>query len=201
LPPLGYSFDALEPNIDTLTMQIHHDNHHGGYVKNLNSIAEKWPDLAKKPIEDILSNLSVVPEEFRTAVRNNLGGHWSHTYFWDLMTPGGAKEPTEEVKAAITSAFGDVGKMKDAVKKVGLGQFGSGWAWLAVGKDKKLTTFSTANQDTPHIYSGAKPILAIDVWEHAYYLKHQSKRGEYIDVWWNTVNWNKVAANFKKATA
>jgi superoxide dismutase, Fe-Mn family len=125
LPPLGYSFDALEPNIDTLTMQIHHDNHRGGYVKNLNSIAEKWPDLAKKPIEDILSNLSVVPEEFRTAVRNNLGGHWSHTYFWDLMTPGGAKEPTEEVKAAITSAFGDVGKMKDAVKKVGLGQFGS----------------------------------------------------------------------------
>ena len=201
MPPFGYSLDALEPNIDTLTMQIHHDNHHGGYVKNLNSIAEKWPDLAKKPIEDILSNLSVVPEEFRTAVRNNFGGHWSHTYFWDLMTPGGAKEPTEEVTAAISGAFGDVGKMKDAVKKVGLGQFGSGWAWLGVGKDKKPTMFSTANQDIPHIYIGAKPILGIDVWEHAYYLKHQSKRGEYIDVWWNTVNWDKVAASFKKATA
>ncbi len=168
--------------------------------ENLNSIAEKWPDLAKKPIEDILSNLSVVPDEFRTAVRNNLGGHWNHTYFWDLMTPGGAKEPTEEVKAAIGGAFGDVDKMKAAVKKAGLGQFGSGWAWLAVGKDKKLTVFSTANQDTPHIYSGSKPILAIDVWEHAYYLKHQSRRGEYIDIWWNTVNWSKVAANFKKAT-
>jgi Fe-Mn family superoxide dismutase len=200
LPPLGYPFDALEPNIDTMTMQIHHDNHHGGYVKNLNGIAEKWPDLAKKPIEDILSNLSVVPDEFRTAVRNNLGGHWNHTYFWDLMTPGGAKEPTEEVKAAIGGAFGGVDKMKAAVKKIGLAQFGSGWAWLAVGKDKRLTVFSTANQDTPHIYSGAKPVLAIDVWEHAYYLKHQSRRGDYIDIWWNTVNWSKVAANFKKAT-
>jgi superoxide dismutase, Fe-Mn family len=156
LPPLGYAFDALEPNIDTLTMQIHHDNHHGGYVKNLNDIVEKWPDLAKKPIEDILSNLSVVPDEFRTAVRNNLGGHWNHTYFWELMTPGGAKDPTEEVKTAIGGAFGDVDTMKAAVKKVGLAQFGSGWVWLAVGKDKKLTVFSTANQDTPHIYSGAR---------------------------------------------
>ncbi len=201
LPPLGYAFDALEPNIDTMTMQIHHDNHHGGYVKNLNSLVEKWPELATKPIEEILSNLSVVPEEVRTAVRNNLGGHWNHTYFWELMTPGGAKEPTEDVKAAIDGAYGDVDKMKAAVKKAGLGQFGSGWAWLAVGKDKKLTVFSTANQDTPHIYSGAKPILAIDVWEHAYYLKHQSKRAEYIDIWWNTVNWDKVAANFKKAMA
>ena len=201
LPPLGYPYDALEPNIDTMTMGIHHDNHHGGYVKNLNSLAEKWPELATRPVEETLSNLSVVPEEIRTAVRNNLGGHWNHTYFWDLMTPGGAQEPTEEVKAAIGGVFGDVDKMKAAVKKAGLGQFGSGWAWLGAGKDKKLMVFSTANQDTPHIYVGAKPILAIDVWEHAYYLKHQSKRGEYIDVWWNTLNWDKVAANFKKAMA
>ena len=201
LPPLGYAFEALEPNIDTLTMRIHHDNHHGAYVNNLNGLAAKWPELATKPIEEILSNLSIVPEDLRTGVRNNLGGHWNHTYFWDLMTPGGAKLPTEQVKAAIDGAFGDVDKMKAAVKQAGLARFGSGWAWLALGKDKKLTVFSTANQDTPHIYAGAQAILAIDVWEHAYYLKHQSKRADYIDIWWNTVNWDKVAANFKKAAA
>jgi superoxide dismutase, Fe-Mn family len=201
LPPLGYPYDALEPNIDAKTMQIHHDVHHGGYVKNLNGLAEKWPELATRPIEEILSNLSVVPENIRTAVRNNLGGHWNHTYFWELMTPGGAGSPTTEVRAAIDGAFGDFDKMKAAVKQAGMARFGSGWAWLAVDKDKKLTVFSTANQDTPHIYSGGKPILAIDVWEHAYYLKHQAKRADYIDVWWNTVNWDKVAANFRKATA
>jgi Fe-Mn family superoxide dismutase len=200
LPPLGYPYEALEPNIDTLTMRIHHDNHHGAYVSNLNGLAEKWPELATKPIESILSNLSVAPEALRTPIRNNLGGHWNHTYFWDLMTPGGAKLPTEDVKAAIDGVFGDVDKMKAAVKQAGLARFGSGWVWLAVGKDKKLTVFSTANQDTPHVYVGAKPILAIDVWEHAYYLKHQSKRADYIDIWWNTVNWDKVAESFKKAT-
>jgi Fe-Mn family superoxide dismutase len=201
LPPLGYPYEALEPHIDTMTMRIHHDNHHGAYVNNLNGLAEKWPDLAAKPPEDILSNLAVVPADLRTPVRNNLGGHWNHTYFWDLMTPGGATMPSDDVKAAIAAAFGDVDKMKAAVKQAGLARFGSGWVWLAVGKDKKLTIFSTANQDTPHIYAGAKPILAIDVWEHAYYLKYQSKRADYIDAWWNTVNWDKVAANFRKATA
>ena len=201
LPPLGYPYEALEPNIDTLTMKIHHDNHHAAYVGNLNGLAEKWPDLATRPAEKLLSNLSVAPQALRTAIRNNLGGHWNHTYFWELMTPGGAKSPTDDVKSAIEGAFGDVDKMKAAVKQAGLTRFGSGWAWLAVGKDKKLTAFSTANQDTPHIYAGAKPILAIDVWEHAYYLKHQSKRADYIDIWWNTVNWDKVAENFKKATA
>jgi Fe-Mn family superoxide dismutase len=200
LPPLGYPYEALEPNIDTTTMRIHHDNHHGAYVNNLNGLAEKWPDLGTKPVEDILSNLNIVPADLRTAVRNNLGGHWNHTYFWELMTPGGATMPSDEVKAAIAAGFGDVDKMKAAVKQAGLGRFGSGWVWLAVGKDKKLTIFSTANQDTPHIYAGAKPILAIDVWEHAYYLKYQSKRADYIDAWWNTVNWDKVAANLKKAT-
>ena len=201
LSPLGYPYDALEPNIDAKTMQIYHDVHHAGYVKNLNSLAEKWPELATRPMEAILSNLSVVPENIRTAVRNNLGGHWNHTYFWELMTPGGATSPTQDVKAAIDATFGDLDKMKAAVKQAGLGRFGSGWAWLGVDKDKKLTVFNTANQDTPHIYAGAKPILAVDVWEHAYYLKHQAKRGDYIDIWWNTVNWDKVAASFKKATA
>ncbi len=201
LPPLGYPFEALEPHIDAMTMRIHHDNHHAAYVNNLNGLAAKWPDLARKPMEQTLADLSVVPAELRTAVRNNLGGHWNHTFFWDLMTPGGAKAPTEEVAAAIGGVFGGADQMKAKVKAAGLGQFGSGWAWLAVGKDKKLTVFSTANQDTPHIYAAAKPILAIDVWEHAYYLKYQSRRAEYIDNWWNTVNWDKVAANLKKAMA
>ena len=180
-------------------MRIHHDNHHAAYVNNLNGLAEKWPDLGTKPIEEILANLSVAPADLRTPVRNNLGGHWNHTYFWELMRPGGATTPSEDVKTAITAAFGDLDKMKAAVKQAGLARFGSGWAWLAVGGDKKLVVFSTANQDTPHIYSGARPILAVDVWEHAYYLKYQSKRADYIDAWWNTVNWDQVAANFKKA--
>jgi Fe-Mn family superoxide dismutase len=182
-PPLGYPYDALEPSIDTPTMRIHHDNHHAAYVNNLNSLAEKWADLGRKPAEEILVNLSIVPADLRTPVRNNLGGHWNRTYFWELMRPGGATVPSEDVKAAIAAAFGDVDKMKATVKQTGLARFGSGWVWLAVGRDKKLVVFSTANQDTPHIYSGAKPILAIDIWEHAYYLKYQSKRADYIDAW------------------
>jgi Fe-Mn family superoxide dismutase len=201
LPPLGYAYEALEPYIDTTTMHIHHDTHHAGYVKNLNGLAAKWPELGKKPMEEILANLSVVPGELRTGVRNNLGGHWNHTFFWELMAPGGAKEPTEEVNTAIRSVFSGADQMKSIVKSAGLAQFGSGWAWLAVDKNKKLTVFTTANQDTPHIYAAAKPILAIDVWEHAYYLKYQAKRGDYIDAWWHTVNWDQVAANLKKAMA
>jgi len=201
LPPLGYPYAALEPYIDTMTMRIHHDNHHAAYVNNLNGLAAKWPDLGKKPMEEILSDLAVVPGELRTNVRNNLGGHWNHTFFWNLMTPGGAKAPSEEVNTAIRSILSGLDQMKSVVKTAGLAQFGSGWVWVAVGKDKKLTIFTTANQDTPHIYAGAKPVLAIDVWEHAYYLKYQSKRGDYIDAWWNTLNWDKVAANLKKATA
>jgi Fe-Mn family superoxide dismutase len=200
LPPLGYANDALEPHIDAKTMQIHHDNHHAAYVNNANGLVDKWPDLAKKPVEDILSNLAAVPEAVRTGVRNNVGGHWNHTFFWELMTPGGAKQPAGDLKSAIDAAFGDVAKMKAAVKGAGLGRFGSGWAWLAVGKNKKLAVLSSANQDTPHM-EGAKAVLGIDVWEHAYYLKHQSRRGDYIDAWWNVVNWDKAAANFKKATA
>jgi Fe-Mn family superoxide dismutase len=201
LPPLGYAYEALEPDIDTVTMLIHHDTHHAAYVNNLNGLVAKWPALATTPMEDILFNLAMVPNDVRTGVRNNLGGHWNHSFFWELMAPHGAKAPAGDVLSAINGAFDGVDKMKAAVKQAGITQFGSGWAWLAVTKDKKLAVFSTANQDTPHMYVGAKPILGIDVWEHAYYLKHQAKRAEYIDVWWNTVNWDKVAANFKKASA
>jgi Fe-Mn family superoxide dismutase len=200
LPPLGYPNEALEPHIDAKTMQIHHDNHHGAYVANLNGLVEKWPELATRNIEEILSNLTAVPDAVRTPVRNNLGGHWNHTFFWELMTPGGHPVPQGDLKSAIDAAFGDFDKMKAAVKASGLGRFGSGWAWLAVGKDKKLTVFNTANQDTPHMEQGALPVIGIDVWEHAYYLKHQSRRGDYIDAWWNVVNWDKAAAQFKKAT-
>jgi Fe-Mn family superoxide dismutase len=182
-------------------MQIHHDNHHNAFIGNLNGLVDKYPDLASKPIEEILSNLSVVPEAVRGPVRNNLGGHWNHTYFWELMTPGGAKAPAGDLKSAIDGTFGDFDKMKAAVKAAGLGRFGSGWAWLAVGKDKKLAIFNTPYQDTPHMDMGAKPVIGIDVWEHAYYLKHQYRRGDYIDAWWNVVNWDKAAANFKKASA
>jgi superoxide dismutase, Fe-Mn family len=181
------------------TMQIHHDNHHAAYVNNLNSNADKWPEMGTKPIDDILSNLSAVPDAVRPLVRNNLGGHWNHSFFWELMTPGGAKAPTGELKSAIDAAFGDVEKMKAGVKAAGLGRFGSGWAWLGV-KDKKLAIFSTPNQDSPHM-EGGKGVIGVDVWEHAYYLKYQYKRGDYIDAWWNVVNWDKAAANFKKATA
>jgi Fe-Mn family superoxide dismutase len=199
LPPLGYANDALEPHIDTRTMQIHHDNHHAAYVNNLNNNAGKWPEMGTKPIDEILSNLSAVPEGVRTLVRNNLGGHWNHTFFWELMTPGGAKAPAGDLMSAIDGAFGDFNKMKAAVKTAGLGRFGSGWSWLGV-KDKKLVVFSTPNQDSPHM-EGAKGIIGVDVWEHAYYLKHQYNRGAYIDAWWNVVNWDKAAANFKKAMA
>ncbi|HLH91572.1 MAG TPA: superoxide dismutase [Xanthobacteraceae bacterium] len=200
LPPLGYAYDALEPSIDTTTMRIHHDNHHAAYVANLNKLAGRWPRLAQRPIEATLADLDGVPAELRTAVRNNLGGHWNHSFFWELMTPGGARTPSEEVAAAIRGAAGGLVELKAAVKAAGLGQFGSGWVWLALGRDGKLAVFATANQDTP-LARGAKPILAIDVWEHAYYLKYQSRRADYIDAWWNTLNWDKVAANLRKASA
>ena len=200
LPPLGYANEALEPHIDAKTMQIHHDNHHAAYVNNLNNNVDKWPDMATKPVDEILSNLAAAPEGVRGLVRNNLGGHWNHTFFWELMTPGGAKAPAGDLKSAIDGAFGDFDKMKAAVKAAGLGRFGSGWAWLVVGKDKKLAVISSANQDSPQM-EGAKGVIGVDVWEHAYYLKHQYKRGDYIDTWWNVVNWDKAADNFKKATA
>ena len=154
LPPLGYPYEALEPHIDTATMNFHHKNHHNAFISNLNGLVEKYPDLATKPPEEILSNLSAVPEAVRTPVRNNLGGHWNHTFFWELMTPGGAKAPAGDLKSAIDGTFGDFDKMKAAVKQAAVGRFGSGWAWLAV-KDKKLTIFNTPYQDTPHMDNAA----------------------------------------------
>ena len=200
LPPLGYANEALEPHIDAKTMQIHHDNHHAAYVNNLNGLVEKWPDLAAKPINDILGNLAGVPEAVRTPVRNNLGGHWNHTFFWELMKPGGAKEPGSELKSAIEGSWKDVNELKERMNAAGAGRFGSGWAWLVVNKDKKLELISTANQDTP-IPLGAKAVIGVDVWEHAYYLKYQNRRPDYIKAWWNVVNWDKAAENFKKAMA
>ena len=199
LPPLGYAYEALEPHIDAATMGFHHKNHHNAFIGILNAQAEKWPDLTKKPIAEIIANLSAVPEAVRTPVRNAGGGHWNHTFFWQIMTPGGAKAPTADVKSAIDGAFGSVEKMQEAVNQAGMTRFGSGWAWLVVGKDKKLAAVNTPYQDTPHMDLGAKPLLGIDVWEHAYYLKHQYRRADYLKAWWNTVNWDKVAANLKQA--
>jgi superoxide dismutase, Fe-Mn family len=198
LPPLGYAFDALEPHIDAQTMMIHHDRHHAAYVNSANQLAQRWPDLGTTPIEKILSNLGAAPEAVRTGVRNNVGGHWNHTFFWELMAPGGAKEPSGDLKSAIDSTFGGATAMSDKVNAAGAARFGSGWAWLVVDKNKKLDIISTANQDTP-IELGAHAVLGVDVWEHAYYLKYQNRRPDYLKAWWNTVNWSKAAEIFKKA--
>lgn len=197
LPPLGFSFEALEPHIDAQTMMIHHDRHHAAYVNNANGLVSRWPDLATTPIETILSDLSKVPESVRAAVRNNVGGHWNHSFFWELMTPGGAKQPDGELKAAIDTTFGGADALAEKMNAAGLARFGSGWAWL-VAKDKKLDIVTTANQDTP-LELGAKAIVGVDVWEHAYYLKYQNRRADYLKAWWNTVNWSKAQENFRKA--
>lgn len=196
VPPLGYPFEALEPHIDATTMMIHHDRHHGAYVAGANAIVEKHPDLAAKPPAEILSNLSIVPEAVRQGLRNNLGGHWNHSFFWKLMAPGGAKQPSGELKSAIDSAFGSTASLIEKVNAAGLGRFGSGWAWLAVDRAGKLEVLSTANQDTPLEQGVRRVVLGVDVWEHAYYLKYQNKRADYLAAWWNTVNWDQAAANF-----
>ena len=198
VPPLGYGFDALEPHIDAQTMMIHHDRHHAAYVSNCNEFAKQAPALGTTPIEQTLLDPAYIPIQIQQGVKNNLGGHWNHTFFWELMTPGGAKEPGGELKAAIEGSWKDVNELMDKVNAAGAARFGSGWAWLVVNKDKKLEIISTANQDTP-IALGAKAIIAIDVWEHAYYLKYQNRRADYLKAWWNTLNWDKAAANFKKA--
>jgi len=197
LPPLGYAFEALEPHIDAQTMMIHHDRHHAAYVNNANTLAAGWPELAKTPIETVLADLTKVPETVRTAVRNNVGGHWNHSFFWQLMAPGGAKEPSGDLKTAIDGAFGNTANLTEKMNAAGLARFGSGWAWL-VSKDKKLDIVTTANQDTP-LELGAKAIIGVDVWEHAYYLKYQNRRADYLKAWWNTVNWTKAGENFRNA--
>lgn len=199
LPPLGYAYEALEPHIDAATMRIHHTAHHQAYVNNANAIANQWAELRAIPVETVLRSLATVPDPVRAGVRNNVGGHWNHAFFWDLMTPGGAKAPAGDLKTGIDASFGSITNLVTAFNAAGLGRFGSGWAWLIVDKDGKLAIVSTANQDTPLELGAKAVVLGCDVWEHAYYLKHQSRRADYLRAWWNTVNWDKAAANLRKA--
>ncbi|NWG14884.1 MAG: superoxide dismutase [Acidobacteria bacterium] len=199
LPDLGYPFNALEPYIDAQTMEIHHDKHHGAYVNNLNAALEKHPAFQGKDVEELLRTLSSLPPEIQTAVRNNGGGHYNHTLFWQWMTPGGAKEPSGALTQAITAEFGSVDTFKEALTQAGMTRFGSGWAWLAMDSGGRLKVLSTANQDNP-VMDGLMPVLGVDVWEHAYYLKYQNRRGDYLKAWWNVVNWSKVAETYEKAS-
>ena len=197
LPPLPYAFDALEPHIDARTMEIHHDKHHAAYVGNLNKALENHSDLQHKSITELISDLTAVPEAARTAVRNNGGGHFNHSLFWKIMKAGGGGEPTGELGDAIKSAFGSFDDFKTKLGTAGATRFGSGWAWLFI-KGGRLELGSTPNQDSP-LMEGGKPILGLDVWEHAYYLKYQNRRPDYIAAWWNVIDWDQVANNFNKA--
>src|SRR5258706_421859 len=199
VPPLPYSFDALEPYIDAKTMEIHHDKHHGAYVTNVNKALEDQAALQAKSIDDLLKGLDSVPENIRNAVRNNGGGHWNHSLFWTLMKKGGGGEPKGNLAAAINSTFGSLAGFQEKFAAAGLGRFGSGWVWLVV-RDGKLAIDSTPNQDTPYLLSGGgKAVLGLDVWEHAYYLKYQNVRGDYIKARWNVVNWDKAGELFDAA--
>ncbi len=191
LAPLPYAIDALEPHIDAQTMHIHQSKHHAAYVNNLNAALEKHPELAGRSAEDLIKDLNAIPEAIRTAVRNNGGGHVNHTMFWQIMGPGQGGAPTGKLAEALTGAFGSVDAFKDLVQKAGATRFGSGWAWL-VEANGTLAVESTANQDNP-MMDGKRPIMGIDVWEHAYYLKYQNRRPDYLAAWWNVVNWNEVA--------
>ena len=195
LAPLPYAPEALEPHIDAQTMQIHHGKHHQAYVNNLNAAIEKAPELASWSIEQLCRDIAKVPESVRGAVRNNGGGHWNHTFFWSLMVPKSAGAPSANVAGAIDKAFGDFAKFRDAFKAAAVGRFGSGWAWLVAAKDGTLTIESTPNQDNP-LMEGRHAILGLDVWEHAYYLKYQNRRPDYIDAWWNVVHWGAVAKRY-----
>jgi superoxide dismutase, Fe-Mn family len=195
VPPLPYDYNALEPHIDEQTMRIHHDKHHAAYVNNLNAALEKHPELQNKSAEELVKGINTVPEAIRTAVRNNGGGHVNHTMFWEIMGPGKGGEPTGRVAEAIKSAFGSFDTLKTQLNDAGVKRFGSGWAWL-IDSGGKLVIESTANQDSP-LMEGKKPILGVDVWEHAYYLKYQNRRPDYLAAWWNVVNWDAVNARFK----
>ncbi len=195
LPALPYAKDALEPNIDAQTMEIHHDKHHAGYVTNLNKALEGHAELQGKSLEDLLGSIDSLPESIRTAVRNNGGGHANHSMFWQIMSPNGGGEPTGALAAAINSSFGSLDNFKQQFAAAGAGRFGSGWAWLLVAPDGSLSITSTANQDSP-LMEGKHPIMGVDVWEHAYYLKYQNRRAEYLTNWWNVVNWAEVAKRY-----
>jgi superoxide dismutase, Fe-Mn family len=195
LPDLLYAYDALEPYIDTQTMQLHHGKHHATYVTNLNAAIEKYPNLSGKSLEELLSDISAVPEDIRMVVRNHGGGTYNHNLFWVFMSPKGGGEPKGDLARAIDSAFGSFSSFKEQFEKAANTRFGSGWAWLNLKGDGSLLVTSTANQDSP-LMEGLKPILGIDVWEHAYYLKYQNRRPEYTSNWWNVVNWEEVASRF-----
>jgi Fe-Mn family superoxide dismutase len=201
LPELGYAYDALEPHIDAKTMEIHHSKHHQAYITNLNNATAGKGDLDEKSSEELVKDLASVPEDIRTAVRNNAGGDVNHAFFWKGIAPGGAKAPSGELAAAIDSAFGSFDAFKEAFAKAGATRFGSGWAWLVKGADGKLSVGSTANQDTPLMGKAVAgiegtPVIGLDVWEHAYYLNYQNKRPDYIAAFWNVVNWDVAAKNF-----
>jgi len=201
LPPLGYAFDALEPHIDARTMEIHHDKHHNAYVTNLNAALAGKAELEAKSAAELITDLGSVPEDIRTAVRNNGGGHVNHSFFWKVIAPGGATKPSGDLAEAIDKAFGSFDAFKEAFAKAATTRFGSGWAWLSKTDDGGLAISSTANQDNPTMgadFGGGKgtPVLGLDVWEHAYYLAYQNKRPDYITAFWNVVNWDVVAANF-----
>ena len=195
LPALPYAYDALEPHIDARTMEIHHTKHHQGYVNNLNAAIEKAPELQGKSLDDLMRGINSAPEAVRTAVRNNGGGHWNHSMFWELMGPNKGGEPSGALADAIKQSFGDFSKFKEQFAAAATSRFGSGWAWL-VNDGGKLSITSTPNQDNP-LMDGKRGILGLDVWEHAYYLKYQNRRPEYITAWWNVVNWDAVASRFR----
>lgn len=198
LPPLPYAYDALEPYIDKMTMEIHYTKHHGGYVNKLNKALENHADLQKLPVAELLSKIGQVPEDIRTAVRNNGGGHLNHSMFWKLMKKGGGGEPQGELAGALQKGFGSFADFRQKFTAAALARFGSGWAWLMV-KGGNLVVESTPNQDNP-VMDGGRPVLGLDVWEHAYYLKYQNRRNEYIESWWHLINWEQVAQNYQEAS-
>ena len=197
LPDLPYAYDALEPYIDEETMHLHHDKHHNTYVTNLNAAIEKHPELGEKSVEELLADFDSVPEDIKTAVRNNGGGHANHSFFWEILAPNAGGEPTGAIKEAIEETFGSFADFKEEFKTAATGRFGSGWAWLVI-KDGKLAITSTANQDSP-LMVGQTPLLGVDVWEHAYYLKYKNVRPDYINAFWSVVNWDKVNDFYAKA--
>ena len=198
LPPLPYAFDALEPSIDKMTMEIHHGKHHNAYVTNLNKALESAPDLASKTVEELLANnCAIVPDAIKTAVRNNAGGHINHSMFWQIMGPKAGGAPGGKLAEAIKSTFNSFDNLKEKMNAAGMGRFGSGWAWLLKDKSGKLDIISTANQDSP-VMDGKYPVMGIDVWEHAYYLKYQNRRNEYLAAWWNVVNWAEIEKRYLK---
>lgn len=201
LPELPYSKDALEPHIDAQTMEIHHDKHHATYVTNLNKALENHTDLQRQSLEELIGSINTLPADIKNAVRNNAGGHWNHTFFWELMTPGGANQPSGELLAAIEKLSGSFETFKEQFAAAATSRFGSGWAWLIKTKDGGLKIISTPNQDNPLMDVAEEkgtPILGLDVWEHAYYLKYQNKRADYVTAWWNIVNWDVVSSHFAR---